>query len=413
MAFQIKSFLSITASMLNYSRAVTGKVTDYIVGSVVRTILESVAQELDQLYQQMVHGLEEAIPVATYNSFDFSLKAAVAAAGLIQVEITPQAGAVVIPAATTLTDENGVVYTSTADATIPAGSSYANVPAAAAVAGSAGNVAAGDVFTLSPQPTGFLSAVTVAAINNGVDQETEASRKLRFNAFIQSLDRCSTFALVYGATTTQILDASDDIQEQVALASYVEPYLTDPTQPVALVDVYVHNGVGGTSSELVGLAQQVINGYYDANGNPVVGWKAAGVHVVVQAATENPISLSGVLTGDTNIDEVPLVAQATAIINAYILALGLGALCKLAVMVGQIMAIPGVANFVWLNDPADVPAATNVKPMPGTIAITGASQLVAGPALGSSVAASLTTAIPLVAQPFSDFSVVATPSGAW
>jgi hypothetical protein len=28
MAFQIKSFLSITASMLNYSRAVTGKVTE-------------------------------------------------------------------------------------------------------------------------------------------------------------------------------------------------------------------------------------------------------------------------------------------------------------------------------------------------------------------------------------------------
>jgi hypothetical protein len=413
MAFQIKSFLSITASMLNYSRAVTGKVTDYIVGSVTRTIFEAIAQELDQLYQNMVHGLEEAIPVATYNSFDFGAMAAVAAAGLIQVQITPQATAVVIAANSTLTDENGVVYTVTADTTIPIGSSLANVPCAAATAGSAGNVAAGDTFTLAPAPAGFLSATAIAAITNGVDAETDAARKLRFQAYIQTIGKATTAALVYGASTTQILDASGNIQEQVKLASFVEPYKTDTSQPVALVWVYVHNGIGGTSPQLVAQAQLVVDGYYAADGTPVVGWKAAGVNVIVYAATENPINLAAVLTGEPNVDEVPLVAQATAIMSAYILALGLGVTCKLAYMVGQIMAIPGVANFVWLGDPSDIVAATNIKPMPGTLAVSGSSLLAAAPALASGSIGTLSTAIHLAANAFSDLSVSAAPSGAW
>ena len=66
MSFQIKDFLSIVASMVNYMRGATSKITDYNVGSVARTMVEAPAIEIDQLYQQMLFGLRDAIPTATY-----------------------------------------------------------------------------------------------------------------------------------------------------------------------------------------------------------------------------------------------------------------------------------------------------------------------------------------------------------
>ena len=50
--FQIKDFASITASMINWLRANTTKVTDFNVGSVVRTMAEASAAEMEELYLQ-------------------------------------------------------------------------------------------------------------------------------------------------------------------------------------------------------------------------------------------------------------------------------------------------------------------------------------------------------------------------
>ena len=63
MAFQIKNFASIVASMINRMSATQNKVTDFNVGAVGRTLIEAPAIEIDQLYQQMFNGLKEAIPV--------------------------------------------------------------------------------------------------------------------------------------------------------------------------------------------------------------------------------------------------------------------------------------------------------------------------------------------------------------
>jgi hypothetical protein len=68
---------------------------------------------------------------------------------------------------------------------------------------------------------------------------------------------------------------------------------------------------------------------------------------------------------------------------------------------------------VWLGDPSDIVAATNIKPMPGTLAVSGSSLLAAAPALASGSIGTLSTAIHLAANAFSDLSVSAAPSGAW
>ena len=76
MAFQLKDFASIAASMINHMKSVTSQITDFAVGGVARTLVEAPAVEIDQAYQQFFIGVKEAIPVATYESFDFARLAA-------------------------------------------------------------------------------------------------------------------------------------------------------------------------------------------------------------------------------------------------------------------------------------------------------------------------------------------------
>lgn len=71
MAFQIKDFQSIVAAMINYVRGTTTKLTDFNRGSVVRTMLEAPAIEMDQLYQQLLHGVNEGTLAGVFRTFEF------------------------------------------------------------------------------------------------------------------------------------------------------------------------------------------------------------------------------------------------------------------------------------------------------------------------------------------------------
>lgn len=350
--FQIKDFTSIVASMINWAKSTQSKITDFNIGSVFRTLIEAPASEIDELYQQMFNGLKEAIPAATYLSFDFDALPSQPTSGLLRVTVAASTSDVLISAGTTGNFPNGTVaYAVNVDTTITAGNTYADVLVTAVTAGAAGNVLKDTQFTLSPAPPGFVSATNLAAWMNGRDAESEDDRKLRFNAYIQSLNRGTVAALQYGLKTTFLADATGNVTERVVSASIVEPWKDiDASQPISLVQCYIHNGVGNTSSALINFARDVIYGYYDTNGNAVPGWKAAGVKVDVYAATEVNLDVGGTLTAAAGYDAPTLKAAAVAAVNAYIIGLPIGAPFQVATMIDQIMNIDGVANFV----PADV-----------------------------------------------------------
>jgi uncharacterized phage protein gp47/JayE len=216
-AFQIKPFSDIVISMMNWMKGTQTLVTDFNEGAIARTMVEAPAAELDELYQQMLNGLIEAIPVATYNSFQFGALPANDASGLVRVAITSSAQPQTISAGSVFSFAGGTVtYTSQADVTIPAGNTYGDVLVAANATGSAGNIATIEAFTLTPTPNGFVSAANLAPIINGYDAETESARQLRFNAFIASLPRGTPVALTYGLSTVQLTDALGNVTEKVA-----------------------------------------------------------------------------------------------------------------------------------------------------------------------------------------------------
>lgn len=371
MAFQIKDFVSIAASMVNWMRNSTQKITDFSVGGVARTLVEAAAIELDEFYQRMFIGLKEAIPVSVYNSFDFNALPALAAGGLVRVSIASQTSDVLIGSGTVFKAAGKTnTYTSTQDVTITAGNTYADVPVVCATPGVVGNLAAATACTLAPSPVGFVSASNLASFLGGVDAEDDDGRKLRFQSFITSLARGTNAAVDYGLRTVFLTDAVGNETERVVYVAVVEPWLTDGTQPVSLVNCYVHNGVGATSSALLAHARDVVYGYTDASGNKIPGWKAAGVNVQVYAATEDAVAITATLTALAGYDQPTLVSAAQAALEDYLLTLPIGASAIRAKIVEVVMDIEGVYNFVPTVPAGDTAVASNVKIMPGVIAIT-------------------------------------------
>lgn len=372
---QLKDFVSITASMMNWMRAAQDKVSDFEEGSVIRTLLEAPAAEIDELYQQMFAGIREAIPVSVYRTFGFTTLDSTAAAGIIRVTIDPISTDTLIPAGTIFQQTAAgrtVQYLSTADVILPATYSTADVPVTADTPGSTGNTAPTVAFVMSPEPLAFVSAVSSAGMSGGMDGETEDARQARFREYVASLQRGTLRALEYGATLATVTNAAGVVIERVTSAAVVEAYLVDPLlYTPGLVWLYVENRVGTPSADLLSRCQAIIDGYRDG-ATIVPGWKAAGVKCEVRPATRTPIDVTGTLTAAPGYDAPALCAQATNAIAIYLTNLVIGEPALHAAMVSLVMAIEGVANII-IPDPAGdlIPTGTE-KLAPGTITITPA-----------------------------------------
>ena len=373
MAFQTKTFLSIVASMVNRMRVSTNQITDYNVGSVARTLVEAPAQEIDELYQQMLNGLIEGIQTSVFTSFNFPALGATAATGLIRVVISVQSAAVLIPATTLITRVDGSMsYIVSSDITIPIGQSFVDVPVAAQVVDVAGNMDAGTQLTLGIPIAGFVSASNLAPFVNGSPPETPEQHKTRFNAYIQTLSRGTSASLLYALTRLTFLqDALGNVLERVATANIDEPYKSDPAQPVGLVNIYIHNGVGGTSSALVARANAVLQGYVDQNGNNIPGYIAAGVHMVLFVASEQSLDVSGMLTIASPFDQGVVVAAVTSVLFTYIQGIPVGLPYLPAVANELVMQVDGVTNWVPSSPANYIPVTFNTKLTPGSFVILG------------------------------------------
>lgn len=373
MAFQTKTFLAITASMISRARVSTQRITDYNVGSVARTLLEASAQEIDQLYMELLWGLQEAIQTAVYTSFSFPPLTATPASNLIRVTIAVQATATVITTGTVFTLVDGSQsYASTTDVTIPAGQSFGDVPVTATVAGAAGNVPALGSFTLGISVPGFVSAINLSPFSNGTDAEGPSAHKVRFNAYIQTLSRGTVAALLYALTRLTVLtDTQGNVTEAVVTANIDEPYLSDPAIPPGLVNAYIHNGVGGTSPALVQQAQNVLNGYVRADGTKVSGYKAAGVVVATYAASEIPVPVSAALTIAPTFDPNAVVAEVTSVMYTYVQQIAVGRPYLASVATELVMQVPGVLDWEVVTPPPYIQVSFSSKLMPGAFIIVG------------------------------------------
>lgn len=370
--FQLKTFVSIVGGMLNHVRGVQKEITDFNVGAVARTMLEAPAVEIEEAYQQTFNGLRAAIPVATYQSFNFERLPAAAANGLIHVVIAASAVDVTIPSGTIFsTPSSRTTFISQDAATIAAGGTTADLVVVAADAGAVGNIPAACAFTAAPTIPSFVSATNVKLFNNGRDLETDEERKQRFGAYIQSLQRSTNAALDYGARTAALFDASGVEIERVRTALIYEPYVFDNTQPIAWTQVYIHNGSGSTSTPLRDHCDDVLRGYVDPlTGAKVPGYKASGTKLDVIKATEVPTNLTGNITPQPGFSGAALIPLAVDALARHLLDVEIGGKSLLKDRVILVSELVGVANIVFTVGTADITSTYSQKLVPGTITIT-------------------------------------------
>lgn len=345
MTFQLKNFKSIVASMINYSKATQNTLTDFHVGSVVRTLFEAPAIEIDEFYQQVFFGLKDAIPVAVYQAFKFERLPAACASGLVRFSLSEtRSSRVTIPAGTTVSSSSDEAsYVTDEESYIPAGSLYADVRVVSTGTGASYNRFSGTVDQLDTTINGIDDVISITPMSGGREEESDDDMKTRFIEYVTAISRSTVKAVQYGAKLATVTrdGVVTEYVEQVGL-------LESPGH----VDIYIYGSGGAPSSKLIANCQKLIDGTYDAStGQYVEGWRPCGVAVVVSSMTSQsvPITLS-VETTDGSFRTSAMIATIKATIASALSRIEVGGSMTLAELRSEILNITGVQRAIIEND---------------------------------------------------------------
>ncbi|HRQ04361.1 MAG TPA: baseplate J/gp47 family protein [Nitrosomonas halophila] len=344
MAFQLKDFPSLCASMINWMKATQGRITDFSVGSVARTLVEAPAVEIEELYQQYFIGLREAIPVATFLSFGFGRLPAAYGHGVVTVtRIEPAEEPLTIPVGTVFKAVDGRTYSSAEPITWPIEDLAIQVPVIADQIGahwntSAGTITSSDFFSSLPVTISNLPIIT------GRDQETDAELEVRFAEFIQSLSRGTEAAVRYAVQQAQVLTTEGTVSEYVVRVGF--------TEYGGRVWLYIYSSAGVPSIELLDKGQRIIDGYIDSDTGVVIpGYRAAGVRVDVLPMIERIVTSTvyvGMFPGYT-LDSMVRNTM-TDIFHDVVRSVESGSVLYINYLVEQLLTVPGVRRVVIDND---------------------------------------------------------------
>lgn len=365
MSFQIKDFVSIVLGQINHARGVTDKVTDFQPGSVVRTIMESPAVEIEELYLQMFLGLRDAIPVATFLSFGLDRLPQSVAMGFVSVSSTsPMVQDLTVPAGTRFEATDGRAYYSTASVVWASGASLVRIPVAYTSAGAIGNAAAGSI-TVSQLFTGANYTVSNSSISTGRDEETDTEREGRFQEFVRALSRGTVFACLYAARQSRVLDADGNIFEYVMRAGLVEV--------PGRVSIYLYSNLGIPSAELLAAGRLAMEGSRNEDTGAITpGYRPAGVRVDVLPMVERVVPMSIKVDMQPGYLLTPAVEQKIDdIFSAVIRSVQPGTTLYLGTLIENMLAAEGVeqivpdgnSNILCAESEALIPGLLTVAPL--------------------------------------------------
>lgn len=297
MGLQIKSMYDVLSNLIEWITAKTDKITDFNVGSAARTLSEAVAIQFEEFYFSMKQNVLYAIENSIYESFGFNLKIAQTASGYVTIAFEE-------PLPNGMTFPKGVVfctssiygfiyYESTEECYAEQGLVSIMIPVQCKTPGTVGNIPVGAITTIVTTNSIIKSVSNEAAFTNGVNEETSAERKKRFQNYIKTLARGTRDAIVYGCLEV----------EGVTGAWCDDDY-------IGYVKLYAHNSDGELPDEL---RLKILNNLQN--------YRAAGIEVEVLPIVKRPIDLTlNVMIGndyDTDTYNELLYSLVTSRMNEY------------------------------------------------------------------------------------------------
>ena len=350
MQLALQNFTTLVQNMAAAVQAAASQALDLTVGSALRAVLEanaSVALWMQWLILQVLQTTRAATstgPDLDSWMADMTLVRlpAVASVGMVTFSrLTPTATAFLPVGALVRSADGSQTFAVTADSTnsawsaaaggynLAAGLAALTVPVAAQMAGSAGNMQSGAISLMVTAIPGIDAVTNAAPLQNGLDAESDAAFRSRFQNFIQSRSRATPLAIGYAVNSIQ-QGLSYEIQENVDTAGNVR---------MGNFVVTIDDGSGYPSSSLLATAAAAIEAV-----------RPVGSTFAVQPPTVVTANLSVLLTVPSGTMKPPVIAAVATALQAYIDAIPIGASLPLT-KVAQVAyaAHPAVVNVGALS----------------------------------------------------------------
>lgn len=233
----MKTFREILNNMVGWITTSNSKITNFYVGSVIRTLLEAVAIEIESIYFQMQRGFKFAIENAIYHSFNFYKNPAIASRGEVLVIFkAPLPQKLIIPKgyelSTTPIGGVAVYFKVLEDVQAPYGAESIKVLVECNSTGVVGNVPAYSIRRATVTLSMIQEIYNPEPFITGQPEESKEDRKKRFTRYIDTLSRGTLGAIQYGC-----------LRVQGVTGAYAD-------ESIGEVVVYVHDAAGNLSDEL-------------------------------------------------------------------------------------------------------------------------------------------------------------------
>ena len=334
---------TVAANILSYMAAQSGVVTDYNIGSQIRTNSEAIGsvEELQGISAQA--QAFQAMVYSAYSAFGIYPLTAQPATGTITFltgtgsNPPPASQAVLIPAGTIVATIGGTQFNTTQAVTLLQNSTSISAPIVAVAGGTSGNTSANTITQIVTGLPYALFCTNYAATTGGQNAESASQTLARFTAAVAAIGLGTPVAIANSAIGVTVSGTG----ETVKYSSVYEPWITQVQNNQTVVpgfDLFIDNGSGSASNTLLSLVTAKLNGVVgslDALGN-----RPAGVPYVVSGVT--PLYSSVVVSG-TIIDgssSTVLTNSAVSAINTYYASVGF------ASTISQSQLTAAVANSV-------------------------------------------------------------------
>lgn len=297
MGLKIKTFTEILKDMALWIRTNSSTLTNFTIGSVIRTLLESVAMEVEALYFQMKKGFNWAVENAIYNSFDFTQVGALKSSGEVTLVFREELrDSVIINAgyrfAAVSTNGQSIFFKTIQDEKIPPYSSSYKVKVECETEGLVGNVSAYTISVMLTPIEYVQECYNEIAFTNGREAQTAPERKKDFSKFIKTLSKGTVGAVEYGAMSVEGITGV---------------YVDDQ---IGYMNVYAHDASGELSDELKAKVLEKL-----------IDFRSGGIEVIVLPVVKKSIDLDiSVHIGkgfDEDYYQTLITSSVTSFLNSY------------------------------------------------------------------------------------------------
>lgn len=188
--------------MVDITLTGTQQINDFSDGSVILTLYEAIATQIEALYVLSWQNIKDGIEQSIYDAFGFSRRASQKAYGNLTINFNTYFQEDFTLSRGTQFGSSNPAYTQvyeTLDAyTIPSGTASAVIPIYCTELGTVGNVPANKIDTVLSYMGNIQSVTNASAFQTGQDEEDLSSVKNRFRSYIASIGRATLTAIDYG-----------------------------------------------------------------------------------------------------------------------------------------------------------------------------------------------------------------------